>query len=131
MGKLGLIQVACASNTNGKLDGHFGSCEQFLIYQVSAGDVSLVDVRKVDDSTSRDKTMHRASLINDCDIVYLCDIGGPAAAKVIKTGIFPVKQAAEIDAIELMRKLSDRLASKPAPWLAKIMQSRSQNCLVT
>jgi hypothetical protein len=32
------IRIACASNRGERLDGHFGSCARFLIYQVSATD---------------------------------------------------------------------------------------------
>ena len=124
-----LIQVACASNSKDQLDGHFGSCEQFLIYQVSAEGVSLVDTREVIDKDAEDKTMLRASLIADCDIVYLCEIGGPAAAKVINSGVFPIKQNKHTAAMEVMEQLRARLADKPAPWLAKIMRARSQTCL--
>ena len=125
----GSIRVACASNSADCLDGHFGNCTQFLIYQVSTQGATLIETRKVNDLDADDKSDYRAALISDCDIVYLCDIGGPAAAKVIKTGVFPVKQPAQT-AAGVMEQLRTRLADKPAPWLVKIMHERQQDCTV-
>ena len=34
----GSVRIACASNDAINVDGHFGSCSQFMIYQVSADD---------------------------------------------------------------------------------------------
>ncbi len=36
----GSVRIACASNDAINVDGHFGSCSQFLIYQVSADEGS-------------------------------------------------------------------------------------------
>ena len=41
------IRVACASNSGDLLNGHFGSCERFLVYQVSQAEYRLIDVRDV------------------------------------------------------------------------------------
>ncbi|HYQ92761.1 MAG TPA: dinitrogenase iron-molybdenum cofactor N-terminal domain-containing protein, partial [Candidatus Competibacteraceae bacterium] len=43
----GSIRVAFASNSSERMDGHFGSCLRFLIYQVSATDARLIAVRPV------------------------------------------------------------------------------------
>ncbi|MGD8931215.1 MAG: dinitrogenase iron-molybdenum cofactor N-terminal domain-containing protein, partial [Chromatiales bacterium] len=43
------IRVACASNKGGMLDGHFGSCKRFLIYQVAQDESRLIDIRPIDD----------------------------------------------------------------------------------
>src|SRR5512140_3529575 len=41
----GSLRVAVASNTEENLDGHFGSCPRFLIYQVGRNDIRLLDAR--------------------------------------------------------------------------------------
>lgn len=41
----GSIRAACASNTGEVLDGHFGSCERFLIYQLSSAESRLIAIR--------------------------------------------------------------------------------------
>ena len=118
----GSIRIACASNAGEQLDGHFGSCARFLVYQVSAAEVRLVDVRSADDANADDdKNAYRAALIGDCQVLYVASIGGPAAAKVVKAGIHPVKFAAGGSAREQAAGLSSRLAGSPPPWLSKVM----------
>ena len=118
----GSIRVAIASNTAERMDGHFGSCLRFLVYQVSRDELRLIDVRsalKADEA--EDRNAFRAELIKDCQVLYVVSIGGPAAAKVIKAGIYPMKQAEESEAPELLAKLQTILAGSPPPWLAKII----------
>ncbi len=117
----GSIRVACASNGGEALDGHFGSAWRFLIYQVSAHETRLIDARRADDRGQEDKNAYRAALIRDCQVLYVASIGGPAAAKVVKAEIHPIKDAAGGSARERMVALQGVLATKPPPWLAKVM----------
>lgn len=117
----GSIRVACASNGGETLDGHFGSARRFLVYQISASEVRLIDARTASDAGAEDKNAYRADLIRDCQVLYCASIGGPAAAKVVKADIHPIKDAAGGSARERMQALSAVLAHKPPPWLAKVM----------
>lgn len=120
----GSIRVACASNGGEQLDGHFGSCRCFLVYQVAADAFRLIDVRAIDDTSAAardDKNAYRASLIKDCQVLYVASIGGPAAAKVVKLDIHPIKFPDGGSAREHVAALSKVLADKAPPWLAKIM----------
>lgn len=117
----GSIRVACASNAGEALDGHFGSARYFLIYQVSARETRLIEARKADDSGAEDKSAYRAELIRDCQVLYTASIGGPAAAKVVKAETHPIKDANGGSARDRMVSLQGVLASKPPPWLAKVM----------
>ncbi|MFW6357607.1 MAG: dinitrogenase iron-molybdenum cofactor N-terminal domain-containing protein, partial [Chroococcales cyanobacterium] len=66
------IRVAVASNTAEKLDGHFGSCHRYLIYQLSADQIKLVDVRSaLEADLAEDKNQFRVDLIRDCAILYV------------------------------------------------------------
>lgn len=117
----GSIRVACASDTGELLDGHFGAASRFLVYQVSADQCRLIDVRPVRDFGVADKNAYRADLIRDCQVLYVSSIGGPAAAKVVKAEIHPIKDAAGGSARDRMVALQRVLADKPPPWLAKVM----------
>ncbi|MGD8206654.1 MAG: dinitrogenase iron-molybdenum cofactor biosynthesis protein [Thiohalocapsa sp.] len=118
----GVIRVACASNGGELLDGHFGSCRRFLIYQVTAGAQRLVDVRDIDEGAAGgDKNADRAERIRDCQVLFVVSIGGPAAAKVVKHDIHPVKFPQGGNAGERVAALAEQLARKPPPWLAKHM----------
>ena len=116
------VRVAVASNSGEKLDGHFGSCLRFLVYQVSVDTVQLVDVRSaLEADFSDDKNAFRANLINDCQVMYVVSIGGPAAAKVVRSGIYPIKVIEGGMAREVLDKLRGVMGSAPPPWLAKLI----------
>jgi len=118
----GSIRVACASQGGEQMDGHFGSCPRFLIYQVSADEIRLIDLRATESAGQADDgSAYRAGLIEDCHILYIWSIGGPAAAKVVKAGIHPIKILEGGKALEVLAQLQKVLAGSPPPWLAKIM----------
>ena len=117
----GSLRVAFAANRGENLDGHFGSCERFLIYQVGLTAIKLIGVRTtIEADAADDKNAARSALINDCQIVYVQSIGGPAAAKVVRAGVHPVKKPEGGQARQILVELQTRLASPP-PWLAQIM----------
>jgi nitrogen fixation protein NifX len=115
------IRVGIASNRGEELDGHFGSCERFLIYQVSAQAMKLIAVRSaLDADEGEDKNAARAALVADCQILYLQSIGGPAAAKVVRAGAHPIKHPGGGPAREVLARLQRRIETPP-PWLAHVM----------
>jgi len=116
------LRVACASDNGELLDGHFGSCRQFLIYQVSAHEMRLVDVRTTDAAdVADDRNAERAALIADAQVLFVASIGGPAAAKVVRAGVHPIKHAGGGPARDTLKALQATLAAAPPPWLAKAM----------
>lgn len=117
----GSIRIAIANNKGENLDGHFGSCERFLIYQVSSTAIKLVAVRSgLDADAAEDKNKARAEVIADCDLVFIQSIGGPAAAKVVRAGVHPLKKPKGGAARDILAELQGALQSPP-PWLARIM----------
>lgn len=118
----GSLRVACASNRGEMLDGHFGSCKRFLIYQVSGSENRLIGLRNTDDAaTGDDKNGYRASLIADCQILFVASIGGPAAAKVVRAGVHPVKKPDAGSAGAEVEALQQVIGRGAPPWLAKVM----------
>ena len=117
----GAIRVAVASNRGEKLDGHFGSCERFLVYLVAADCIQLADVRSgLDADREEDRNAARAALIADCQLLFVQSIGGPAAAKVVRRGVHPLKKPAGGEARQILAEVQSRLGNPP-PWLARIM----------
>jgi nitrogen fixation protein NifX len=123
----GSIRVACASNSGENLDGHFGSCERFLVYQVAPGEMRLLAMRPtLEADHGEDRNASRAELIADCQVIYVQSIGGPAAAKVVRAGAHPVKIVDAAPAREILARLQHTLV-KPPPWLAKVMGVRAES----
>jgi nitrogen fixation protein NifX len=120
----GSVRIACASNDGNNVDGHFGSCSQYMIYQVSADEVRLCDVRNAnppDGLGVEDKNVYRAELIQDCQVLYVASVGGPAAAKIVKLGIHPMKLNSIESNSDIIQQLQQVIAGTPPPWLAKII----------
>lgn len=116
------IRVAVASNNQEQLDGHFGSCHRYLIYQLSANEMKLIDIRSaIEADLAEDKNAFRVNLIKDCHVLYVVSIGGPAAAKVIKANIYPMKTEEIMPAREVLQQLQQAIATSPPPWLAKVL----------
>lgn len=117
----GSLRVAVASNNGQIMDGHFGSCARFLVYQVSRSEARLIDVRStLDADGAEDRNVARAQLIADCQLVYVQSIGGPAAAKVVRAGVHPVKLPEGGPAAAALARLQHTMDAPP-PWLAKVM----------
>lgn len=119
----GSIKVACASNHGEELDGHFGSCNRFLIYQVSPDEIRLIDARSTTqpESDEDEKNKWRATLIKDCQVLHTVSIGGPAAAKVVRANVYPIKHPQGGEARDVLTELQKVLAGSPPPWLARVM----------
>ena len=117
----GSLRVAVASNSADNLDGHFGSALRFLVYQVGKDAIRLIDVRPtLIADEAEDKNVARSELIDDCQIVYVQSIGGPAAAKVVRAGVHAIKFPQTGPAREALARLQATL-DRPPPWLAKIL----------
>nr|WP_321457595.1 dinitrogenase iron-molybdenum cofactor biosynthesis protein [uncultured Cohaesibacter sp.] len=126
----GSIRIACASNAAEEVDGHYGSCRRFLIYQVSATQSRLIDIRSAREPDDvEDKNKWRAALISDCDVLNVISIGGPAAAKVVRAGIHPIKLAASRQARDIITDLQKVLAGSPPPWLARAMGQEAKTLM--
>jgi nitrogen fixation protein NifX len=120
----GSVRIACASNDAVNVDGHFGSCSQFMVYQVSADETRLIDIRSTDIPKGLevdDKNLYRAELIQDCQVLYMASVGGPAAAKIVKLGIHPIKLPGVESIADVIAQLQTVIAGTPPPWLAKVM----------
>lgn len=118
----GSLRIAIASCTEEKIDGHFGSCSHFLIYQLSADEYRLIDIRSSDGAEdSDDKNEFRVNLIKDCHVLFVQSVGGPAAAKIVRAGVYPMKKPDGGSAKETLEELQHVMKGNPPPWLAKAM----------
>jgi nitrogen fixation protein NifX len=124
------VRIACASNDAVNIDGHFGSCSQFMIYQVSAEEARLIDIRSTNIPVGLevdDKNLFRAELIQDCQVLYIASVGGPAAAKIVKLGIHPMKLSSIEPIADTIDQLQTVISGTPPPWLAKVMGIEATN----
>jgi nitrogen fixation protein NifX len=118
----GSVRVAFASNDGEELNGHFGSAERYLVYQVSASEIRLIGVRSAAlADRSEDKNAFRVGIVSDCRILYVVHVGGPAAAKVIKADIHLIQVPDGGQTREILQKLQQVIGTNPPPWLKKAL----------
>jgi len=116
------LRVGITSNQKEMLNGHYGSCLRVLVYEVNKNSHQLVDVRPVDNSLKGEsRSDNMLSLLRECHIVFTLSIGGPAAARVTRAYIHPVKKAVPIDANTILSDLSQVIATNPPPWMKKVL----------
>jgi len=126
----GSVRVAIASATGEEVDGHFGSCPRYLVYQLSSDEFRLIDIRPTEEAdVADDKNAFRANLVKDCHVIFMQSVGGPAAAKIVRAGIYPMKKPEGGSASEALMELQRVMNSSPPPWLAKAMGVNSNKTL--
>ncbi len=117
------MKVAFASNDKIHVNEHFGRAEQFYIWEIGpedAGFSGMVQVRTEGDDEA-DRIEARCAGLADCALVYVAEIGGPAAARLVAKKIHPIKSKEREPITVVVEKLQEVLRSSPPPWLRKAM----------
>lgn len=119
------MKIGFCSNSMEYVDEHFGRAKQILIYNITEEKYELEEVRmiaEVDGSKEhKNDTQAKAKALSDCSILYMREIGGPAAAAVVKNNIHPIKTSENILIERILSDLKERLGNNPPPWLKKIL----------
>lgn len=116
------LRLAVASDFAERIDGNFASCTAFLIYQVSAGEIRLIDRRAAPGGNRKSgRDALRAALLDDCHLLYAKALSNPASARLMANGIHPVSFPAGGLAREKLAELQKILGGHPPPWLARAM----------
>lgn len=117
------MKVAFASNDKIHVNEHFGRAEQFMIWEVGpeeAGFTGVVEVITEGDDEA-DRIESRCSGLADCALVYVAEIGGPAAARLVAKKIHPIKSKEREAITVVVEKLREVLRDSPPPWLRKAL----------
>lgn len=117
------MKVAYATSDGLVVDEHFGSGERFDVYQVtSSGAVFLGSRTPAADAA--DRINARVDLLRDCAILQVVSIGGPAAARVTRAGIHPLRAEPDSPIEALNFRLRRVLAGNPPPWLRRLTREQ-------
>lgn len=113
--------IAFASSDGLTIDSHFASAPSFELYKFEGEEQGLFHTSQTAESTgSDDKVDARIRLLQECAIVYCTQIGGPAAARLVQSGIHPLKVLEGTSIEEELNRLNKLLLSKKLPpWLKK------------
>lgn len=126
----GSLRVAIATQDMKNLNAHFGSARRLAIYDVTPADWIFVETVSFDDVSDQsgshrtdgdDKIAVKVEGLAGCHLLFCLAIGGPSAAKVVASGVHPVKMPAAQPIETVLERTRDMLAGSPPPWLRKVL----------
>ena len=133
------MKVAFATTDGINVDEHFGRAGMFAVYELTPSNYSFVELRKFADGLDTsvvetrgmgdvhdDKVQSKVDKLADCKIIYLTEIGGPSAARLVKKGVMPVKVKEPVAIEDSMNKLLETVKGTPPPWLKKALNMESR-----
>jgi len=124
------LRVAIATQDMKGLNAHFGSARKFAIYDVTADNsrfVSVVAFEEVSEEDGKhkdegdDRITPKVDALAGVHLLFVRAIGGPAAVKVVRAGIHPVKIADPQPIDDVIARVQTMLKGSPPPWLRKIL----------
>jgi nitrogen fixation protein NifX len=119
------MKVAFATQDLKRVDAHFGWAKNIAVYEIAPEGHRLVEVFQFEgdlkEDGNEDKLAPKIEAIKDAAILYVAAIGGSGAARVVATGIHPVKVTQPEEIAVLLDKLVRVLKGTPPPWLRKAM----------
>ena len=118
------MKVAFASTDKIHVDEHFGQAKEFYLWEIGPEKAEFSGVLQVNegDGDVDDRIEARSAALADCALVYVGQIGGPAAARLVAKKIHPLKSKTAEPITEIVEKLQQVLQTNPPPWLRKAMQ---------
>jgi nitrogen fixation protein NifX len=130
------MKIAFATTDGINVDEHFGRAGMFAIYELTADGYKLVELRRFADGRDAaieeskgigelhdDRVQSKVDELADCKIVFLTEIGGPSAARLVKKGLMPIKVKEVISIEGSLQKLLETIKTSPPPWLRKAVNS--------
>ena len=127
------MKVAFATQDLKRVDAHFGWAKNIAVYDIAPEGHKFVEVIQFEgdlkEDGNEDKLAPKIEAIKDCAILYVAAIGGSGAARVVATGIHPIKVNQPEEIAELLDKLVAVLRGTPPPWLRKAMLKGQERVL--
>jgi len=128
------MKIAFATTDGVNVDEHFGRAGLFAVYEVTNDGYALLEMRRFADGRDSEieetkgmgaihdeRVQNKVEKLTDCKIVYLTEIGGPSAARLVKKGIMPVKVKEAVTIEDSLKRLMETVKTSPPPWLKKAL----------
>ncbi len=122
------MKVGFATNDNILINDHFGWAKNFAIYEINMDGFRFLENRYFEEENEEFNRIDRKiEKLRDVKIIFIESIGGTAAARVVKSGIYPIVKKGVgtsqgyLKIEDVMEELRDVLLKNPPPWLKKIM----------
>lgn len=126
----GALRIAIATQDMAGLNAHFGSAKKFAIYDVTPDTSVFVEAIGFDEVSDEgghhkddgdDRITPKVEALEGVNLLFVRAIGGPAAAKVVRARIHPVKIPDPMPIEDVITKVQTMLKGSPPPWLRKVL----------
>lgn len=130
------MKIAFATTNGVDVNEHFGRAGMFAIYDMTKEGYTFVELRKFADGRDKeiedtkglgqlhdDKVRKKVDDLSDCRIIYITEIGGPSAARLVKKSMMPIKVRENTSIEKSLQKLFDTVRTSPPPWIRKALQN--------
>lgn len=124
------VRIAIATQDMKSLNAHFGSARKFAIYDVTPETFSFIEAVGFDDVSDEggahkddgdDRITPKVDALKGVNLLFVRAIGGPAAAKVVRAKIHPIKIPDPQPIDEVIGRVQTMLKGTPPPWLRKVL----------
>lgn len=124
------MRIAFATDNNKEINMHFGQAAGFAVYEVSAAAWEFCETVVLEGTGENDdKIDERLNALRGCAIVYCTQVGGVAAARLVKNRIHPIKSESGYRIETVLNNLRERLSNNPPLWLKRQeAEDRRGNC---
>lgn len=125
------MRVAFASIDGRHIDGHFGLCTAFSIFELKGGRYRWVESRsaleRLDEAEHDCRMETRVQLISDCTLLFVCSIGREAEKRLRQEGIMTLKTESEAEIIPQLDRLLSLMKGDAPLWLLQALRRADRN----
>ncbi|MGC2854365.1 nitrogen fixation protein NifX [Novispirillum sp. DQ9] len=127
--KGGRMKIAFTTNDMKSVNAHFAGARTIAVWEVGQDDATFLKAVQFDNASSEggkhdddgdSRIEARLAALDGCAILFVKAIGGPAAAKVVRRDVHPVKLPAEEAIADVIVRVQAMMQAPP-PWLRKAM----------
>jgi nitrogen fixation protein NifX len=129
--KGGHMRIAVATQDRQRVDAHFASAKTFLFYDIGPEGHSFLEAVQFDavsdesgnhKEDGEDRLAAKITALEGSALLFCRAIGGPAAARVVRAKVHPIKLPADEPISDVIERVRVMLNGNPPPWLRKALR---------
>ncbi|WP_085373208.1 nitrogen fixation protein NifX [Magnetospirillum sp. ME-1] len=125
------MRIAVATQDRQRVDAHFASAKTFMFYDIGPEGHTFLEAVQFDNVSAEDgnhkedgedRLAAKISALEGASLLFCRAIGGPAAARVVRARVHPIKLPADEAISDVIDRVRTMLKGNPPPWLRKAMR---------
>lgn len=126
----GRMRVGFTTSDMKTVNAHFAGAKTIAVYEVSESESAFVEAIQFDNASAQSgahdddgeaRINARIKALSGCALLFVTGIGGPAAAKVVRNNVHPVKLSNPEPINDVIERVQTMMRGNPPPWLRKVM----------